>query len=327
MLFTLVGILVAGRSSSGSPSQLSSFSAAGGETEATNPLDQLSAADIAVNVAKVSNLPEATAVTNSADSANASLAVASTDDTVVSKPQIISDGLKSSKDIIHYKTVEGDTVANVAEKFGITSETIRLSNSLEGDNLNVGMELVISPVNGLVYRVQPNDTPESIAAKFHASKDKVIAFNDIELSGHFKPGQLIVVPNGVQPAGPHYSYSAARGAAPSSPVFSFGTNGYDYGWCTYYAAARSGAPPGWGNAKTWNIYAPLSGWTVSTKPKVGAIAQTSVGWGGHVGIVEAVSADGRMIKYSDMNGLAGFNHVGYSGWVPAIGEFQRFIYP
>jgi GTPase involved in cell partitioning and DNA repair len=26
------------------------------------------------------------------------------------------------------------------------------------------------------------------------------------------------------------------------------------------------------------------------------------------------------------NGLAGFNRVGYSGWVPALSKFQNFIY-
>ena len=65
---------------------------------------------------------------------------------------------------------------------------------------------------------------------------------------------------------------------------------------------------------------------MSTTPKVGAIAQTDArGWG-HVGYVEAVSPDGTMIKYSDMNGLAGFNRVGYSDWVPALSKYQRFIY-
>ncbi len=328
LIFAVVGALVITNSSASSDQPKFSSLAAGADNELSNPLDELSSADIAVNVARATSLPEATAVTNTADSENASLAIASTDDNVVSKPQVISEGLASNKDIIRYTVEKDDDVNSVAAKFGITSQTIKLSNSLDSDSLTPGMELLISPVNGLVYRVQPGDTPSSVAHKFHASIDQVIAFNDAELTGKLKPGDLIVIPDGSQPAGPRFNYDVATAAARSrsGPVFSFGGGvGYPEGWCTYYAAARSGAPGGWGNAATWSYYAALDGWTVSGVPKRGAIAQTSAN---HVGIVEDVrKVDGQwQIKYSDMNGIAGFNRVGYSGWEPAHSTFQNFIY-
>jgi surface antigen len=66
---------------------------------------------------------------------------------------------------------------------------------------------------------------------------------------------------------------------------------------------------------------------VSTTPVVGAIAQSNSGPEGHVAIVEAVSDDGAMIKYSDMNGLAGWGREGRTAdWVPARSRFQNFIY-
>jgi hypothetical protein len=46
---------------------------------------------------------------------------------------------------------------------------------------------------------------------------------------------------------------------------------------------------------------------------------------GHVAVVEAVSEDGTMMKYSDMNGIAGWGRVGYSDWVP-ISFYQHYIY-
>ena len=104
-----------------------------------------------------------------------------------------------------------------------------------------------------------------------------------------------------------------------------GYNGYDYGYCTWYAAGRVPVPSNWGNANTWDNLARVSGWNVSGTPRVGAVAQTNRGYYGHVAVVEAVSPDGTMIKYSDMNGLAGFNRVGYSGWVP-ISKFDNYIY-
>lgn len=326
LFFAGIGALVAINSSSTKLDSVSLSAAAVTDgNEQGNPLDELSSADIAVNIARVANMPESTIVTNTADSETAKLAVASTDDTIVTKPQVVAGVLKSSA-IINYVSVEGDTVNNVAAKFGITSETLRLSNNLSGDTLAPGTQLVISPVDGLVYRVQPGDTPQSIAAKFRANLEQLITFNDIEQTGAFTPGEQIVVPGGQAPIQARYNYSVAANRVSSGAVFSFGSNSYSHGWCTYYAAARSGAPGGWGNAETWHIYAPRYGWSVSSVPRVGAIAQTTRGWAGHVAIVEAVSPDGRMIKYSDMNGIAGFNRVGYSNWVPVHSQFQNFIY-
>ncbi|HUC88199.1 MAG TPA: CHAP domain-containing protein, partial [Candidatus Binatia bacterium] len=64
-----------------------------------------------------------------------------------------------------------------------------------------------------------------------------------------------------------------------------------------------------------------------SSPQVGAIAQTpyAAGGEGHVAIVDAVSADGSQIQFRDMNGLAGWDRVGYSGWVSAS-TFPHYIY-
>lgn len=286
------------------------------DNNAVNALDQLSAADIAVHVARLTGLEEAVSVANNADSMNAQLAVSAADSTIVAKPQVISTALKSRRDIQFYQVQAGDTVPKLAAKFGITSDTIRWSNGLSGDSLEAGKQLVISPVNGVAYKVKAGDTVDSLATRFKGYKDQIIAFNDAEIGG-LPVGQYVVIPDGtVQVTAPITSLAFRL----------LGGGGYDRGWCTYYAAAKAGVPGGWGNANTWHIYAPLSGWTVSTTPRVGAVAQNSAGWAGHVGIVEAVSDDGTMIKYSDMNGLAGFNRVGYSDWVPARSKFQRFIY-
>lgn len=295
---------------------------------AANPLDQVSSADIAVQVARMTNLYEKVSVTNNADSVNAQLTSAPTNSAIVSKPQVISTGLKSIKDLQKYTVQPGDTVASLAAKFGVTSDTITWSNNLSGNNLTPGTSLYIPPVNGVVYTAVAGDTADSIAAKFHGNKDVVVAFNDAEVSG-IKPGQVVVIPDGNKTVaavsrGTSTAYLGAFAWGGYSPIY--GANAYDYGWCTWYVASRIAVPSNWGNANTWDNYAARSGWTVSPIPRPGAIAQTDAGWAGHVGIVEAVSEDGTMIKYSDMNGLAGWGRVGYSDWVPAHGHFQNFIY-
>ena len=236
-------------------------------------------------------------------------------DNIISKPQVTQTALKSRDDITTYVVQPGDSVASIANKFGVTSDSILWSNNLEG-SVMAGQKLVIPPVNGIVYTVKSGDTPASLAQKFQANEDQIIAYNDAELSGLYT-GEQIIIPNGVEPSENIYT---------ADWIPTYGSNGYDYGYCTWYVASVIAVPSNWGNAATWAYYAAQSGWNVSSVPTVGAIAQTpyAAGGEGHVAIVDAVSADGTQIKYSDMNGLAGWGRIGYSGWVSAS-TFPNYI--
>lgn len=285
------------------------------------PLDQVSSADIAVHIARVTSLPEAVSVVNHADSVSAVEAAAPADTAVVAKPQVVSAALPSRKDIHTYTTVAGDTLASLAAKFGVSSDSIKWSNGLTSNTIAAGRQLVLPPAgtNGIVYTVSSGDTPDKLAQKYSADKELLISFNDAEVGG-LKPGERILIPNGI--------IAAPVAAAVTYNYYAFpGGGGYDRGWCTDYASKKGGAPGNWGNANTWAFFAARTpGWAVSSVPRVGAIAQTGAGWAGHVGIVDAVSEDGKMIKYSDMNGLAGWGRVGYSDWVPVHSAYQHFIY-
>ena len=283
----------------------------------TNPLDRLSSAQIALNVAQMVNMPETTPIRNQADSDALLLSVVPNDATVLAKPQIVSTAQKSKRDIVHYTTVSGDTLSSLSNKFGVDTNSIRWSNSnIAGENLKPGINLVIPPVNGIVYTVKAGDSAASLAKRYYADEGQIIAYNDAEING-LRPGEEIIIPSGrIQATVTFRSFFAA----------SYGGNGYDFGYCTWYAAEKVSVPRNWGNANTWDNYAALSGWIVSSRPVKGAILQTDRGWAGHVGYVEEVSADGSMIKYSDMNGLAGWGRVGYSDdWVPAS-KFPHYIY-
>jgi surface antigen len=286
-----------------------------------NPIDGLTSYDIAANVARITSLPESTDINNQAQSAKVALTVSASDTNVVAKPQIVATALKSKKDIQSYTVAAGDTVASIAQKFGVTSDSIKWSNNLRSDSVGVGTKLTIPPVNGIVYTVASGDTVQNLADKYKANVEQITAYNDAEIAG-LKIGEQIIIPNGqIQVASPRGAFLSG-----GSFVAQYGSNGYAFGWCTYYAAGRSGAPSNWGNANTWAYYAALSGWTVSSTPRVGAIAQTSgMSYLGHVAIVEAVSDDGTQIKYSDMNGISGWGRVGYSDWVSSS-RFEHYIY-
>jgi surface antigen len=277
------------------------------DASAASPLDQLSSATIALTVARMSNLPETTAVTNQADSEDVAVTQAATEDTAVAtKPQVVTSAFQSVADIHDYTVAAGDTIASIAAKFGVTSDSIRWSNNLSGASVASGTKLAIPPVNGIIYTVGTGDNAATIAAKFNADKDKIVAFNDAELSG-LKAGQRIVVPGGTKSAmiaKTATSFSLVRGSA------TYGYNGYDYGYCTYWVAllrAKAGnpVPTNLGNASTWAVRAAAYGLPTGKTPRVGAAVVLSTRGAGHVGYVTAVNADGS-ITISEMN------HVGWN---------------
>ncbi len=277
-------------------------SSTGDRERTADPLDQVSTADIAVNLALMSNMAEmmTVAVANQADSASTQLAVP-VQAMVVAKPQAVATELKSSKDIKNYTVQEGDTIASIASKFGVTSESIQWSNGLSGNAIGAGTKLWIPPVNGIVYTVKDGDNPDTLAQKFRASKDQIIAYNDAELDG-LKVGQQIIIPNGQQPA----TRSAYGGYAsgPFSPVY--GSNGYIPGYCTWYVAKRRAEigrslPSNLGDAWTWDDRAIVGGIRVDNIPEVGAAVVTrTTTQPGHVAIVEEVNEDGS-VWISEMN--------------------------
>ncbi len=310
------------------------------DQEIINPLDQLSSADIAVHIARMVRLDEATSVVNHADSVNAQLTTASSDANIISKPQVISTTTKTRKDIQRYIAKAGDTVSSLGTRFGVTSDTIRWSNGLSGENIQQGKELWISPINGIVYVVREGDTPESLAQRYRANKDAIIAFNDAELTG-LPVGERIVIPDGVQPT------PVRRSTAYASYGFAFGNsaiygyNGYDYGWCTWWAAKRRAdigrpIPANFGNACNWLRAAQRAGIATGGTPAAGAVIFTKSGCLGHVGFVEQVLPDGSA-WVSDMNSrgqvsptdprpAGGWNRVSWRLVTPDQFSRYAFIY-
>jgi surface antigen len=269
-----------------------------------SPLDQLSSAQIALTVSKMTSLPETTPITNQADSQKAELAMASsTSGNIVLKPQVIDTKTKSIANLVYYTVQPGDTLSGLASTFGVTSNSISWSNNLGGSNPKAGTKLVIPPVNGVVYTIKAGDTAQGLASKYGSSASDIISFNNGEVSG-LQVGQTIVIPNG----------------SIQAPVFVsfYGGNGYDFGYCTWYVANQVAVPTNWGNAATWSYYARQSGWNVSSNPSVGAIAQTpyAAGGQGHVAVVRAVNGDGT-IWVSEMNSFGQKSMTDsspYGGW-------------
>lgn len=282
-------------------------------------LDEISSADIAANIAIAARLPEADQVRNQADSRNALVTIAVSDDVVVSKPQIVTDnasGGQSRQDIKEYIAVEGDTIQSLAEKYNVSSDSIRWSNGLNGDRLSAGTKVLIPPRNrnGVIYKVTSSDSLDKLAEKYKSSVEKIVAFNDLELTNTLPVDEYIFIPDGEKPPEPVQTSWSNSISIISNFTPRFGGNGYSFGYCTYWAAGRRAEigqpiPSNWGNANTWDEYARASGYLVDNSPAVGAIMQYDGGAEGiyHVAFVERVDADGTTV-ISEMN-VVGWNRL------------------
>lgn len=275
----------------------------------TTSVDQIAAANVASSVAQTLDLAVQDNVQNLAVSLNAKTELAQTTTTFISKPQIVQQD-SGRRGIISYTTVGGDSVQTVAQKFGISEDSVRWGNNLTSDSLAPGKALQLPGVTGIIYTVKAGDNAATLANKYKADAERILGYNDLEVTG-VQPGQRIVIPDGILPENERPGYRSASsyggGITVGGRVGSYAGNGYAWGYCTWYAynrRAELGRPIGgnWGHATSWARVARSDGFEVNTTPRAGAVFQTSSGWSslGHVGIVESVNGDGS-INVSEMN--------------------------
>jgi surface antigen len=233
----------------------------------------------------------------------------------------------------------------VAVQFGISAQTIEWANNLTGDALVVGSQLRILPVDGVLYSVKSGDTIDSIATKYAVDKERLVLYNDLDVSG-LQPNTSIILPSAVLPGNERPGYVApvvavendfneyygfsGTGFGGSTWRIGVGTpdNGlYAHGNCTLYAYNRRhalGLPVGdhWGNAYSWAAMAASDGYVVNRTPGVGSIMASS----GHVAIVESLLPNGD-ISISEMNAYVpggGYNIV--SGRIVIAGNVGQYWY-
>lgn len=116
---------------------------------------------------------------------------------------IVSEKVRDK--IIEYTVSEGDTVSTIAEKFGVSEDTVLWQNNLtKKSKIKTGQTLMILPVTGVSHKVVKGDTVYSIAKKYDTSPQGIVDFpyNTFTNDETFQLaiGQLIVVPEGVVPA-------------------------------------------------------------------------------------------------------------------------------
>ena len=114
------------------------------------------------------------------------------------------ESIKPRSEIIEYMVKSGDTVSTIAEKFGVSIDTIRWENNLETiKSIKVGSVLRILPVTGISHKVQHGETIYSIAKKYQVDAQVVVnwPYNSFANDETFAlaVGQELIVPEGIMP--------------------------------------------------------------------------------------------------------------------------------
>lgn len=158
---------------------------------------------------------------------------------------------KPRDQVITYKVGSGDTLARVAQKFGVSVDSIKWVNDMRGDSLSVGQELKIPPVTGIVHKVREGETIQTIAKKYRTDAQKIVnyPFNDYSDLETFalNVGQTLVVPDGVMPSAAPIAMTMPQPmTAGGSGQFLWPTNGlitqYPVWYHMAYDIANASAP-------------------------------------------------------------------------------------
>ncbi len=131
-----------------------------------------------------------------------------------------------------YTVQQGDTLSEIAARFGTTvSELVRLNNISNPNLIYPGQVLIIrengstTPPSGTItYTVQRNDNLTSIAARFGTTVSELVRLNNISNPNLIYPGQVLIIrEDGSTPPSGTITYTVQRNDNLTSIAARFGT--------------------------------------------------------------------------------------------------------
>jgi murein DD-endopeptidase MepM/ murein hydrolase activator NlpD len=117
-------------------------------------------------------------------------------------------------------TVEGgDNLFAIGTKFKISVDALKYVNNLTDSSvLQVGQELTIPPILGLIHKVEKGDTLSSIALKYDVPPQSIADFNYVLDTSKLTPGTELVIPGAKipEPVVPIYTPPVASVIGPAN---------------------------------------------------------------------------------------------------------------
>ncbi len=160
---------------------------------------------------------------------------------------------------VNVHTVQpGESVRSIAQANGVSSETILAANTMtDPDVLQVGQQLVIPAVDGVLHTVAADETLSEIADAYGVDTDALAAANGLQGSAdQISVGMVLVVPgaslaaHAVAASAPSATPAPASqdqaGATPTSPPAQASTSSGSSASGSSSASASSGSSGGAG---------------------------------------------------------------------------------
>jgi LysM repeat protein len=99
--------------------------------------------------------------------------------------------------VTSYRVQAGDTLNRIADRFGVSADTLQAANNLRDPNrLFPGQELTVLPVSGVVHTVRGGETVPDLAARYGFTTVRLAMANGLEEPYTVRPGQRLFVPGG-----------------------------------------------------------------------------------------------------------------------------------
>ncbi len=128
-----------------------------------------------------------------------------------------------------YEVQAGDTASSIAARFGLQEATVLFNNFdiYDPNHLDTGQVLLLPPVDGLVYTIQPGDSLSELMINYLADLDHTLAYpaNGIAGEDAIQAGQAVLLVQGSAslPSGAAFTASAGSGISAaqtwSEPTF------------------------------------------------------------------------------------------------------------
>jgi len=216
----------------------------------------------------------------------------------------IAEQRSSSGEIRVYTVREGDSLSQVAEMFGVTTNTILWANDIsKATSIQPGDTLVILPIAGVQHTVKSGDTMGTIAKKYDGNIDEILAYNQLGSADELSVGDILIIPGGAM------SVESSRAGYVATPTSVSGAS----------SVSSSFSHPAPGAIKTQGIHGynavDLAGGQGSPIRAAAAgevIVSKSSGWNGGYGQYIVIRhSNGAQTLYAHLSR----NDVGVGAWV------------
>lgn len=96
-----------------------------------------------------------------------------------------------------YTVQAGDTIAGIAARFDVSTNTVLWANGISSDDvIREGDHLQILPTTGVLHAVKSGDTLSEIADKYDVKAQDIVEYNSLKDDSQLAIGRKLIVPDG-----------------------------------------------------------------------------------------------------------------------------------